>query len=197
MTKHVGRGRKRGLIKVHELDENQKISYIHIGKESIENAIMTHNRKHFSKAHDTKIYKDKIYKQLQQNHMRDKILQGRLVEEDCDNQEVYDFLKLLKNPGQSCKPSFEPIIEEDWIREVRRSKKQSASSIFSKRTYSVYKCALQCERMTLIFVYFYNLLVKTCYYPRRWQALVETTLEKGKGPIIDKLRSITLIEGDL
>ena len=35
------------------------------------------------------------------------------------------------------------------------------------------------------------------YYPKRWQSLVETTLEEGKGLVLGRLRSITLIEGDL
>ena len=80
---------------------------------------------------------------------------------------------------------------------MKRAKKQSASSIFSKRTYSVYKCALDCDRMTSILVILLNLFLKRCYYPNRWLKLVDTMLEKGKGPIIGKLRNITLIEGDM
>ena len=95
------------------------------------------------------------------------------------------------------KPSFQPITAEDWIREVKRAKKKSASSIFSKRTYSVYKCAILSDRMTAVLIWFYNVLFQKNYYPRRWQSIVETTLEKGKGPVLGKLRSITLIEGDL
>ena len=59
------------------------------------------------------------------------------------------------------------------------------------------KCALQYTRMTVIFTYFHNTLLRQCYYPRRWQTQVETTLEKGKGLMIGKLRTITSIEGDL
>ena len=99
--------------------------------------------------------------------MRNKILSGRLVQEDCDNEEVFKFLKLLKNPQQSARPSFKPISEENWIKEVRRSKKLSSLSIFSKRTYSVYKCAILCARMTYVLVWFYNTLLKQCYYPQR------------------------------
>ena len=197
MTKHIGRGRKRGLIKVHEVNENNQIVKTHIGEEEIEKTIMNHNRKHYSKAKNTPVCQDKTCNQLQSDNVRDKILQGRLVESDCDNPEVFEFLSLLKNPSQCSKPSFQPITADDWEREVRRSKKQSVSSVFSRRTCSVYKCALQCVRMTAIFVCFYNALLKQCYYPKRWQAQVETTLEKGKGPIIGKLRTVTLIEGDL
>ena len=51
--------------------------------------------------------------------------------------------------------------------------------------------------MTWILVTILNIFLKQCYYPNRWLKLVDTTLEKGKGPIVGKLRNITLIEGDL
>ena len=51
--------------------------------------------------------------------------------------------------------------------------------------------------MTAMLVWFYNILLTQNYYPKRWIDLVEITLEKGKGPILGKLRNITLIEGDL
>ena len=149
------------------MDGNQKIIRTYIGKEAIEQTLMNHNRKHFTMAHESNMYNDKIYPLLQQDQVRDKILKGRLVEDDCDNEEVFEFLQLLKNPSQCSKPAFQPITEDDWIREVKKSKKRSSSSIFSKRTYSVYKCALLCKRMTAILVCFYNMLLAKNYYPKR------------------------------
>ena len=197
ISKHIGRGVNKNLTRVHEVNSEHKIVKTYIGKVDIEDAIMKYNKMHFTKAHKANIYNDKIYDKLQQDEIRDKILQGRLVEEDCDNREVFEFLQLLKNPLQCAKPSFEPITAEDWIREVKRAKKKSTSSIFSKRTYSVYKCAILSVRMTAVLIWFYNTLFQTNYFPRRWQSIVETMLEKGKGPVIGKLRCITLIEGDL
>ena len=197
MTKHIGKGPKRSLIRVHEKDENNNITNTYIGKEEIEKAIIKQNTMHFTKAHRSKAYQDKIYNKLQENNTRDKILAGQLTPEDCDNEEVFEFLSLLKNPQQNNKPPYEPITEDKWIEEVKRSKKASVSSIFSRRTYSVYKCAIGCARMTTILVWFYNVLLKQCYYPVRWINIVEITLEKGKGPVLGKLRNITLIEGDL
>ena len=75
--------------------------------------MINYNKVHFAKVHKSNVYKDKIYPLLQHDYMRDKILKGRLVEEDCDNKEVYEFLQLLKNPSQSMKPVFEPITAED------------------------------------------------------------------------------------
>ena len=42
------------------------------------------------------MYKDKIYEQLQDNYIRDKILNRELERQDYDNEAVYHFLKLLK-----------------------------------------------------------------------------------------------------
>ena len=41
------------------------------------------------------------------------------------------------------------------------------------------------------------MLLAKNYYPKRWQSQVDTSLEKGKGPVLGKLRFIILIEGDL
>ena len=51
--------------------------------------------------------------------------------------------------------------------------------------------------MTSILVEYYTMLLREGYYPRRQLKLVDVTLEKGKRPIISKLRTITLIEWDL
>ena len=52
--------------------------------------------------------------------MRDKIIDGKLKVEDCNNEEVYEFLKLLasETPQQSNR-IFQPITNEDWIQEIK------------------------------------------------------------------------------
>ena len=52
ITKHIGRGSKKSLIRVHKVDGNQKIIRTHIGKEAIEQMLMNHNRKHFTMAYE-------------------------------------------------------------------------------------------------------------------------------------------------
>jgi len=84
---------------------------------------------------------------------------------------------------------------EKW--KIIKSKKNSVSSLFLNRTYTIYKYALNSIRMTAILVSFYNMLLKEGYYLNRWMNIVDATLEKGKGPVLGKLRTITLIEGDL
>ena len=55
------------------------------------------------------------------------------------------------------------LTEEEWISTVTKSKRRSASSVFSKRTYSVYKCALSSHKMIIILVTFYNAVLKKGY----------------------------------
>ena len=44
------------------------------------------------------MYKDKIYDKLQQTEVRNAILDGTLDLNDCDSENVYKFLALLKQP---------------------------------------------------------------------------------------------------
>jgi len=182
------------------MNENSEIVQTYSLKEDIENAIVQHNKKHYSAALNTPMYQDKIYKKLSSDITRNSILDGTLSREDYDNEEVFYFLSLLKQPLQSWNDKnrkFQPVAQDQWVREVKRAKKQSTSSIFSKRTYAVYKYALNSVRMTAILVALLNIFLKRCYYPQQWTKLVEACLEKGKGPILSKLRYITLIKGDL
>ena len=61
----------------------------------------------------------------------------------------------------------------------------------------MYKCALESSTMTKILVKFYTTVVRKGYYLKRWIKLLAVILEKGKGPIIGKLRTIQLVEADL
>ena len=54
--KHIGKGKINNLTWVHEVDSNNKIMKMHTKKEEIEKAIIQHNRKHFTKVHQTKVF---------------------------------------------------------------------------------------------------------------------------------------------
>ena len=64
---------------------------------SIETTIAEYNKGHFWQAYSSKAYKDKIYHRLKIDYIRDKILKGELEIDDCDYEDVHDFLRLLKN----------------------------------------------------------------------------------------------------
>ena len=84
-----------------------------------------------------------------------------------------------------------------FVNAVKKLKKRSTSSIFSGRMYAVYKCAILNERMLNILLMFYNIILKQWYCPNRWLKILEICIEKGKGPLLGKLRNLQLIEGDL
>jgi len=200
LTKHAGKGVKGNLKRLHIIEDNQTISRTIIGKENIEHEIKKFNENHFKQAHQSEMYKDKIYAELENNEIRDKILNGQLTREECDSKNVWEFLKLLKQPSGLTnlrQTRHQNITIEDWYAKVSQAKKNSASSIFSKRTYAIYKCALGSNRMSEILTSFYNIILRKGYFPNRWANIVDVMLEKGKGPRLGKLRTITLIEGDL
>ena len=167
ITRHIGKGDRDGIKRLHVVNEDNQIIKTSINREQIEEEIIMYNEQHLKQAHSSIMYKDKIYKKLRNNDIRDKILDGRLRKQDCDDERVYEFLKLLKVPVGQRTRRIREITEEDWVKVVKWSKKRSLSSIFSKRTYAVYKCALGVERMTYILVTFYNVLIKNGYYPKR------------------------------
>ena len=196
ISRHVGRGDREGIKRLHVVDNNECIQETYVNRDRIEKEISKFNENHFKKAHNTIAYKDKIYEKLREDHTRNKIIRGTLSRNECDDDRVYDFLKLLKVPRHR-RHQHKEMTCEDWIKVVKRSKKRSASSIFSRRNYAVYKCALGSDRMTKILVAFYNILIDKGYYPCRWIKILDVMLGKGKGMIIGKLRTITLIEADL
>ena len=198
LTRHVGKGQRDGIRRLHKVDENNVIVETYIERTKIENKLLEYNTHHFTKAHNSIAYKDKIYKALRNDSVRDRILNGELCREDCDFESVYEFLKLLKQPemmkqNRRC----EEITAEQWRRIVVRSKRRSASSIFSRRNYAAYKCALSSDRMTNVLVTYYNIILKNRFYPSRWEKILDVMLSKGKGMVIGKLRTITLIEADI
>ena len=198
LSRHVGKGMRDSIKRLQVENENENENITLIKREEIESRIREHNTQHFKKAHESIIYRDKIYEKLRTNSIRNKILNGTLRREECDDERVFKFLKLLKQDGRrEYQRQRRQICEHDLIKVVKKSKRSSASSIFSKRIYAVYKCAIESERMTSILVRFYNLLLQKEYYPKRWLDILDVMIGKGKGMVLGKLRIITLIEADL
>jgi len=198
LSRHVGKESRSGLKRLCINQSDNEGSKIIVKREEIEQEIMSYNTQHFKKAHASKVYNDKIYGELRNDTMRDKILNGELTSADCDNENVFEFLKLLHQNGRTHYNKNRKILnDQDWIKVVKRSKCSSVLSIFLLRTYAVYKCALDSDRMTNILVSYYNLLIKNGYFPKRWLDILDVMIEKGKGIVLGKLRIITLIEADL
>ena len=79
---------------------------------------------------------------------------------------------------------------------VKKSNKNSTSSVFSHRNYAMHECALGNEWLTKILVAYCNLIISNqCYLKRRWK-IVSIILEKGKGPMLGELRIMKWVEAD-
>ena len=63
------------------------------------------------------------------------------------------------------------------------------------KDYYVHKHALESDRVVIILVKFYNIVIKNNHYPRRWLKEVDTILEKGIK--LKMLRILEMIEADL
>ena len=51
--------------------------------------------------------------------------------------------------------------------------------------------------MVEILVQFHNVTIKCNHHQMRWLKFVDVVIEKGKGPRINKLRMLEMIEADL
>ena len=69
--------------------------------------------------------------------------------------------------------------------------------MFSKRDYSVCKCAIKSDRMVKMLVKFYNAIMKHDHFLNRQLDVLDVMIEKGKENKINKLRVIQIIESDL
>ena len=59
--------------------------------------------------------------------MRDKILIGEVNREDCDSNEVFEYLELLKQPEYMNTTQYKAITLEEWTRVIKQLKKISTS----------------------------------------------------------------------
>ena len=143
LSKWVGKGQKCSF-KILKVKEHDSLQYRQVSdRNKIEKELIMHNQMHFKQAFTSKVYLDKIYDKLKQNEIRDRVLLRELQESECDCTEVYEFLRLLaRDSDYENIMNYDEITENEWIKVVNKAKRKSVSSIFSNRTYSIYKCAL-------------------------------------------------------
>jgi len=108
-------------------------------REEMEAKIIQQNKHHHSKVLQSKMYKDRIYNYLLENEMRDRILNGNLCRDEYDNNDIFNFLLLLKRNFTNSYSTtiYQPIIIDEWKEIVKKAKRMSTSSIFSRRNYSI------------------------------------------------------------
>jgi len=59
---------------------------------------MKYNKIFFAQPTETKVFKDRIYERLREPIIQDRIIAGTLSRYECDDENLYEFLKLLKKP---------------------------------------------------------------------------------------------------
>ena len=75
-----------------------------------------------------------MHKKLRRDETRNKVLNGDMHKEDCDDERMCRFLKLLKVPVRRSSQQIRvEITKEQWKKIAMQSKNRSASSMFSKR----------------------------------------------------------------
>ena len=77
---------------------------------------------------------------------------------ECDANELCEFLKLLKQPNYRRNANVVEISEDMFVRAAKGSKKRSASSVFSGQTCALHKCSILSERMLCALVMFHNMM---------------------------------------
>ena len=150
--------------------------------------MLNYNKKHFIKVKESAVHKDKMHGNIVDDDVRDKILSGELNREDCNEENAYKFLSLLKRKSATQVDNMKELTDVEFRTVVQQSQRRSTSSIFSKRDYSVHKCAMHCERMVKVLVRFYNTMIKHNHFPSRWLNVLDVMIEKGKGNKVNKLR---------
>ena len=97
LTCNVGKGQKNGLRKL-EIEEGDRVVTV-CNKNEIERRIVKHNKEHVSKVKSTDACNDKTYSVINDDETRDNILNGDLRRDKCDDDDVCQFLLLLKRPN--------------------------------------------------------------------------------------------------
>ena len=77
------------------------------------------NTMHYKKVFNTKAFRVKIYKHLLINNDQNRILDSKLRKEDCSNEDIYNFLTMIRRRNNSI---YQPITREEWTIIVKQSK---------------------------------------------------------------------------
>ena len=80
-------------------------------------------------------------------------MEGLLERNNCDNTEVFEFLKLIKRKKDTTTQDFTSLNKENWSKVVNKSMKNSASSN---------------KRITNVIVQFYNTIIVVQFFLERF-----------------------------
>lgn len=159
LTNHVGKGNKSPLSHVITEANTENLKKVVYEKHQVEQLLIQKNRKHFKQAFRSNICSDKYYTKLENEKFQRRILFGTIIRNDFDDDDVFELFTLFKADAKYLIVEHKTIIVEEWKIVVRKTKRKSMSSIFSNRSYQVYKCALHSDCLTSLLVNFINLTI--------------------------------------
>ena len=84
LSKNIGKLHKAALKKVWLIEDKGEVIVEHQDRKSIEDEVIKHNKKLSTQACSTKAHGDKIHHRLTKDEVRDKMLNGALSLEECD-----------------------------------------------------------------------------------------------------------------
>ena len=84
------------MKRIHKTYNENKIIEIHVDRQSIKKEMRMRNTIYFKQAHQIIVCKDKTCCKLRIDKVREKVLNGRIRNEDCDDQRMCQFLRLMK-----------------------------------------------------------------------------------------------------
>ena len=80
---------------------------------------------------------------------------------------------------------------------VNKSNRISTLSVFSNSIHVACKCSLYYKNVKILLIKFYNIILEKVMYLEKWAKILDMIIEKGKGPILGKLKIMQLIEAEI
>ena len=81
-----------------EIDEGDSAVVV-CNKNEIERLIIKHNKEHFGKFKSVDLHNEKICSVINDDETRDNILNGYFDRDECNDDDVHQYLLLLKRPN--------------------------------------------------------------------------------------------------
>ena len=162
-----------------------------VNKEEIEGALIARNVRHLNQAHTSGVIQSGCIEDIVENSRQDQILDGKYKG---GRNQAFD--RLAKGLAHKAEEENGKITPERLAGKWRKAKtgKSSAHNIIS---YVILKFLSNSSYIMEIMAAFYTKIVINHTVLHRWKEATALMLEKGKGPRIDKLRIIQLINADL
>ena len=124
-------------------------------------------------------------------------MNGDLNRDEHDDDEGCQFLFLSKRPKIPIPDNEGETQESECKQVVWKTKKRSTLSTFLMRDISVCKFEIKSDKVVLMLVKIWKMLIEHNHCPSRWLKFADAMLEQVKVPRLKKLRILEMIEINL